>query len=282
MVTVERGRSRIRVDSEVADGRLTLRVSGQMLAGDGVYFVRRRVDEPDRLLAAGVRAALADAGIRVRGTRFATGAPPPTASLVAEHASATLGEVVRDMAKTSDNFLAETVLKTLGAERLAETTAAAGARRRAAPGPRPATWADGQQAVAAYLTDVVGLAPGSFRVENGSGLYDATSSSATAVAQVLAAAHHDLRIGPEMMAALSIGGGDGTLRKRLRAPGVRGRVRGKTGTLAAVSSLAGYAGIDTGRPLAFAVIVNRMPSGQRAAARAIQDAVATLAVQASR
>lgn len=280
VVSVESGRSRVRVDSEVTDGHLTLRVSGQMLAGDGVYFVRRRVDEPDRLLAAGLRAALADAGIRVRGTRFATGRPTTTAVLVAEHTSATLGEVVRDMNKNSDNFLAETVLKTLGAERVAAATAATAADP--APTPRPATWADGQQAVAQYLTDVVGLAPGSFRVENGSGLYDSTAISPRAVAQVLTTAYRDLRTGPEMMAALSIGGIDGTLRKRLRAPAVRGRIRGKTGTLAAVSALAGYAGIDTGHMVAFIVLVNHLPGGQRPAARTLQDTIATILVQASR
>ena len=285
VVSVDRGRSRIRVDSEEQDGVLTLRVSGQLNPDDGVYFARRRVEAPDRLLAAGLRAALADAGIRVRGTRVEHGAPPPTAVLLAEHTSATLGEVVRDMDKNSDNFVAETVLKTLGAEVLARATAAATAApadpSAPPPAPRSATWADGQRAVARYLTDVAGLAPASFRVENGSGLYDASEVSAHAVAQVLATAYRDLRVGPEMMAALSIAGVDGTLRKRLKAPGVRARVRGKTGTLAAVSSLAGYAGVDTGRPLAFAVIINRLPGGQRPAARTLQDAIAAIAVRAT-
>ncbi len=289
VVTVEDGRSRIRVDSEEKDGRVTLRVSGQIRGDDGVFFARRRVEDPERLLAAGLRAALADVGIKVRGTRLGHGPPPPTATLVAEHASATLGEVVRDMAKTSDNYLAETVLKTLGAELLAAPGPAAPATPAPAtdppdappPAPRPATWTDGQQVIARYLTEVVGLAPGSFRVDNGSGLYDASEVSAHAVARILATAYHDLRVGPEMMAALSIGGVDGTLRKRLGAPAVRGRVRGKTGTLAAVSSLAGYAGVDTGRPLAFAVVINRLPSGQRPAARTLQDTIAAIAVQAT-
>ncbi|HVV85221.1 MAG TPA: D-alanyl-D-alanine carboxypeptidase/D-alanyl-D-alanine-endopeptidase [Kofleriaceae bacterium] len=293
VVTVADGRSRIRVDTEVEDDHLTLRVSGQLNADDGVYFVRRRVDAPDRLLAAGFRAALADAGIKLRGSKLGHGPPPPTASLLAEHASVTPGEVVRELDKTSDNFRAETVLKTLGAEELAAgTTAPASAptgatgappadHGDAAPAPGSATWADGQRAVARYLTDVVGLAPASFRIENGSGLYDATEISAHAVAQVLATAYRDLRVGPEMISALSIAGLDGTLRKRLAGPSVRGRVRGKTGTLAAVSSLAGYAGVDTGHPVAFAVIVNKLPAGQRPAARTLQDAIAAIAVRAA-
>ncbi len=274
VLTVTEGRTRIRVDSEVAEGRLTLRVSGQIAADDGVSFVRRRVDEPDRLLAAGLRAALADAGIRVKGTRLRHGPPPAAATLVAEVTSPALAEVLRDLGKSSDNFVAETVLKTMGAERIAATAGADG-------GPRPATWADGQAALHRYLVEVAGLPAGSFRVDNGSGLYDASAVSAAAVAQVLRAGHRDLRVGPELMSSLAIGGVDGTLRKRLAAPTIRGRVRGKTGTLAAVSTLAGYAGTDTARPLAFVVLINRLPTGQRPAARALQDAIATIAVHAS-
>jgi D-alanyl-D-alanine carboxypeptidase/D-alanyl-D-alanine-endopeptidase (penicillin-binding protein 4) len=157
------------------------------------------------------------------------------------------------------------VLKTVGAE------------ARAGNGGGPGTWADGIAAVHAMMLDA-GVAPGSFRVENGSGLYDSSSVSAAAVARVLAAGWRDFRVGPELASALAIGGVDGTLRRRLAAPAVRGRVRAKTGTLAAVSSLAGFAGGDGQRVLAFVVLVNQLPTGARPEAKRLQDAVATLAL----
>ena len=269
VVTVMTGRTRIHVTTQVKRDHLELRVSGQILADEGVAFVRRRIDDPVKLFGEAFRAVLAERGIRVRGRKIARGLTPAEAIVVAEHESPPLGDVLRTMAKTSDNYLAETVLKTLGAE------------ARVPPPPPaiapPATWADGTGAVHRYM-ERAGVAAGTYRVENGSGLYDSTAVSAEAVAKVLVAAWRDFRVGPDLAAALATGGVDGTLRRRFRDPVNRARVRAKTGTLAAVSTLAGYAGIDSGRPLAFVVLVNGMTPGARADARRIQDLVAALAV----
>jgi D-alanyl-D-alanine carboxypeptidase/D-alanyl-D-alanine-endopeptidase (penicillin-binding protein 4) len=129
-----------------------------------------------------------------------------------------------------------------------------------------------------YLTEQAGVDIATVRYENGSGLYDSTAVPAAAVVQVLVAAWRDFRVGPDLAAALSTGGVDGTLRRRFKDDRLRGRIRAKTGTLAQVSSLAGYAGTDSGHPLAFAVIVNAMPPEARGEARALQDTIAALCV----
>src|SRR5207245_8708132 len=51
----------------------------------------------------------------------------------------------------------------------------------------------------------------------------------------------------------------------------KGRVRAKTGTLDKVTSLAGVVGVDAGHPLAFAIVVNDIPAGQRTPSRAMAD-----------
>lgn len=266
VVTVATGRTRIAVTTEVKRDRLELRVRGQINADDAVSFVRRRVDDPAALLAEALRSELAAAGIRVRGKLVRRAiAPGDPVVVLAERASPPLGEVLRDLVKSSDNYLAETVLKTIGAE------------VRAAPAGRPATWDDGLAEVKAYAA-AAGVAVDAIRIDNGSGLFDATAVPAEALAKVLVAAWRDFRVGPELAGALAIGGVDGTLRRRFTEPSVRGRIRGKTGTLAAVSSLAGYAASDGRHPLAFAVIVDQLPAGTRADARALQEAVAVAAL----
>lgn len=267
VVTVATGRTRIAVSTEVKKDHLELRVTGQIAAADGVYFARRRIDDPVAQFGDALRAALADAGIRIRGKGIRRRAIAPTdkVTVLAEHDSEPLADVVRAMVKTSDNYLAETVLKTMGAE------------ARAAAGGGPGTWADGIAVVQAMLADA-GVPPASVRVENGSGLYDASSVPASAVAKVLAAAWRDFRVGPELASALAIGGVDGTLRRRFGGPAIRGRVRGKTGTLAAVSSLAGLVGVDGLHPLAFVVLVNDLPPGTRADAKHLQEVVASYAL----
>lgn len=270
VVTVPSGRTRIHVATVIKRDHLELRVSGQILADEGVAFVRRRIDDPVKLFGEAFRAALAEHGIRVRGRKLGRAATPATAILLAERESPPLADVLRAMAKTSDNYLAETVLKTLGAE-----------SRPLPPPPSvppPATWADGTAAVQRYLADKAGVPAGGYRYENGSGLYDSTAVSAAAVARVLVAAWRDFRVGPDLASALATGGVDGTLRRRFRDAATRARVRAKTGTLAAVSSLAGYAGSDGDRPLAFVVVANAMAPAARADARRLQDRVAALCV----
>jgi D-alanyl-D-alanine carboxypeptidase/D-alanyl-D-alanine-endopeptidase (penicillin-binding protein 4) len=176
------------------------------------------------------------------------------------------------MNKSSDNYFAESVLKTLGAETRAT--------------PAPASWADGIAAVQAYLAKL-GLPPGTYRSDNGSGLFSATDVSPKQMVTLLRGAHKDYRIGPDLLASLPVGGMDGTLARRWPTSAARGRVRAKTGTLATVTTLAGYVGVDSARPLAFAILVNDIPTGQKGPARAMADdmldaIVAYLEAEASR
>jgi D-alanyl-D-alanine carboxypeptidase/D-alanyl-D-alanine-endopeptidase (penicillin-binding protein 4) len=256
VVSVTEGRTRIRVDSIPKRDHLELKVSGQIRAAEGAYEVRKRIDDPARFAAEVFRKALEAQGVRIRGRSFGTGIVPPTAKMLASHESPTLGDVLRAMNKWSDNYVAECVLKTLGAE------------TRATPG--PATWADGTTAVRAYLAKL-GMPAAGYRADNGSGLFGASEVSAHQMTTLLRAAFKDYRIGPDLVASLPIGGVDGTLAKRWHGRGAKGRVRAKTGTLDKVTTLAGYVGFDGGHQLAFAILINDVPPGQRPAARSVAD-----------
>jgi D-alanyl-D-alanine carboxypeptidase/D-alanyl-D-alanine-endopeptidase (penicillin-binding protein 4) len=172
------------------------------------------------------------------------------------------------MNKLSNNFYAEAVLKTLGAEL---------GPAYSIP-PRPATWADGLAAVDRWLVDVAGLEEKSYRFGNGSGLFASTEVSAAQMTRVLDAAWRDFRVGPDLAASLAVMGVDGTVRWRLLTSPARGRARVKTGTLAAVSTLAGYVAVDSRRPLAFAILLNDIPEGARAHARMLQDEIVAACV----
>jgi D-alanyl-D-alanine carboxypeptidase/D-alanyl-D-alanine-endopeptidase (penicillin-binding protein 4) len=170
-----------------------------------------------------------------------------------------LAQLIHALGKRSDNFCAEMLLKAIGRK---ETSAAG-------------TSAAGAAAIEAYLRARGAHVPGT-RIVNGSGLYDAERLSAFTLTRVLALAHTDPRIGPELVAALAIGGVDGTLHTRFRPEAPERNVRAKTGTLANVVALAGY--LLGPRPLAFAILVNGLKPGQTGEARArIDSALAPLA-----
>lgn len=158
--------------------------------------------------------------------------------------------------------MAETIFKTVGAESLDDV--------------RPATWADAQAATKQFLVQDVGLPDGSFRLDNGSGLFASNELSPRQIATVLRVAYRDFRCGPEFVSSLAFAAADGTLSERMaEGPGER-QVRAKTGTLSTVSALSGYVAVDGTRPLAFSILVNDIPErkGSRRAARSLQDDIA--------
>lgn len=260
VTTVLDGRTSIKIEPKTVKKRTELTMSGQIRAASGFDYSRFRVDDPLRFAHDAMHAALRSRGIKVSAS-FATGTAPSAAKAVASHDSATLAEVVRTMNKFSDNFLAEAILKTLGAQ-------TKGAAR--------ATWADGIAAVRNYLVSTAKVA-GNWRADNGSGLYNASEMSARQLANVLVAARNDDRIAVDFAASLPIAGLDGTLAKRFTASSAKGLVRAKTGTLDNVSALAGYAGTNNA-PLGFVVLVNKFAKRDRKAVRALQDEIAELLV----
>jgi D-alanyl-D-alanine carboxypeptidase/D-alanyl-D-alanine-endopeptidase (penicillin-binding protein 4) len=256
VTTVTTGHTRISVASKPRGDHVEIEVTGQIRAADGDYELRRRVDDPARFAGEVFRKALAERGVTIKHGGVTAGAVPTGAREVASHDSAELASVIRDMNKYSDNYIAESVLKTLGAE----TRAGGG----------PGTWADGQNAVKAYLGK---LGVTGYRADNGSGLFGSTSVSPHQLVTLLRAAHADFKMFPDLLASLPIGGVDGTLAKRWHGRAALGRVRAKTGTLDQVISLSGYVGMDAGHLIAFAIVENDMPGSQRGAARSLADEI---------
>jgi D-alanyl-D-alanine carboxypeptidase/D-alanyl-D-alanine-endopeptidase (penicillin-binding protein 4) len=115
-------------------------------------------------------------------------------------------------------------------------------------------------------------------MKNGSGLFDADRVTASSTVRLLRWAWRSPDVQPEYLAQLSVGGVDGTLRKRFRTDLTRRRVRAKTGTLDDVIALSGYVLRDGGRgPVAFSIFFNHVggkQDGARHAADRLVDLIA--------
>lgn len=273
-ITVVEGRTRLAVTSKIPPGkpaRLGLTVTGTIRIDEGERWIRKRVDDPAEYLGTALRQKLTDRGIKLSGKRLIRAPLPRTARALVARSSDPLGILVREVNKSSNNFMAETLMKTLGAE------------KRGVPG----TWQAGQEVVRAWLAGEVGLGATGWRYDNGSGLYDSNRFTPAHIVAVLRAAWLDFRIAPDFAASLAIAGADGTIRSRMIGTAAERRVRAKTGTLRMTSTLAGYAqggpaAVAAGRgPLAFAVFANEIPekvAGAGKAARALQDEIANACV----
>ena len=186
--------------------------------------------------------------------RTREGEMPAEARLVAEHRSRTLGEIVRDINKRSDNPITRVMFLTLGA-------------KSGFPAEDPtARRADAE--VRAWLQRR-GIDPAGIVLENGSGLSRTEMISPNQLAAVLRhGAVSDWA--PEFTASLPIVAVDGGMRSRLRDSPARGRL--KTGTLRDVSAVAGYVKDAAGRPLVVVAMINH-PLAKKEVARPILDAL---------
>ncbi len=243
------------------DGRVALRLRGSVPAGILGVGYRRRVEDPRVHAAYALAAALERAGIRGRRAVNA-GAPPGGLPLLASRDSATLAQLLHRVGKWSDNFVAEMILKVLGAERQ-----------------RPGTSAGGVTVLQDVLTRA-GVTPGAATFVNGSGLFDGNLIAARHLVALLRYVYQQPAIRSEYLAHLAVGGSEGTLRRRLRDLPAPRIVRAKTGTLNDVIALSGYVlGPDAGGGMAFSVLVNGA-RGRQGRARALCDDVARVLAEA--
>ena len=202
-------------------------------------WVRRRIEHPPLAAAFAFAHLLDAAGIQATGTPE-MGKTPRDARRLVRRASEPLQAIVATMNKQSNNFIAEMLLRGLARPR---------------NGRQPATWDRGRALVRRFLTGRVGLDAGSFRYNNGSGLYDGGRFSPRQVVRLLVHMNqHTHR--QAYRESLAVAGEDGTLVNRLRGDAYRGKMIGKTGTLNDVSALSGYARNRSSRLFAFSILMN--------------------------
>jgi D-alanyl-D-alanine carboxypeptidase/D-alanyl-D-alanine-endopeptidase (penicillin-binding protein 4) len=250
----------VRLELAPNGNRMIAHVGGSIPEKERVVSFVRRVDNPSLLAGYALRALLVSSGVAVGGDVKLGG--EDVKPLIALHRSRPLSSLLYELGKASDNFYAEMVLKTLGAEQKG----------------RPGKSADGADVVARYLRDIGALEDGTI-IKNGSGLFDANRVTALGTAKLLRAAYRDPAISTEYVAQLSVGGVDGTLHKRFRELREKRLLRAKTGTLENTVALSGYVLAPAGKsPIAFSIIVNNV-AGKVSGARAAMDTFAEAIVR---
>lgn len=243
-------RRRISIERTVeSDGTMLFEVTGSVPANAQVRRYYRTVDNPTTYFGYAFRALLEAQGIEITGD-LVLGEVPESAEYLTELRSPPLTSILMDMNKFSSNFMAEQVLRTVGAEQRGEGTTAAGLAE-----------------VHAYL-ESVGVDEG-YTLFNGSGLAREGALSPSALSSVLLDMVHDPRVGAEFRTSLAIAGVDGTLRRRLKDE--PSRLRGKTGTLDGVHGLAGYVEAEDGSLYAFAFLANGFRGGSARVKRVHDD-----------
>ncbi len=198
----------------------------------------------------------------IGASHFGYGMCPPDARPIAT-VERSIGEVVHEALKESDNLNAEAMLFHLAAT----------------SGKPYAKASDGVIRIDSLLVSIhhtygeKGTRVPPHKIVDGSGLSGYNMVSAHLLLSVLRYAHSQPHIYDILADALPHSGTDGTLKGRMGNKTMRGRIIAKTGSMTGVSTLAGYAHATNGHTLAF-VIMNQHVL-KLSQARAWQDKVCT-------
>ncbi|HEV2856552.1 MAG TPA: D-alanyl-D-alanine carboxypeptidase/D-alanyl-D-alanine-endopeptidase [Thermoanaerobaculia bacterium] len=223
-------------------GRLDtlLTVKGSIDAGSGPFETWVTVPDPVLYFGSGLRAALAEEGIVVEGQLRPVPQLPGTIwERVALYRS-DLVTAIRTTNKRSQNFYAESLAKTVGAQRCGQ-----------------GSWAGGVRAIEEFV-ESIGVPRGRVHMVDGSGMSRANQATPRALTTLLR--HMFFHPAAAEFAQSLPYSGEEEMRgwkRRLAAPPYRGNVLAKTGTLNGVSALSGYAKALSGKSYAFSILINK-------------------------
>jgi D-alanyl-D-alanine carboxypeptidase (penicillin-binding protein 4) len=156
------------------------------------------------------------------------------------------------MMKNSDNFYAEQIIKTIGAEVMGA-----------------GSWSNGIKAVKQFLCDI-GIDATQLRMVDGSGLSRYNLLSPQLVVNLLKYMYSET-----FLTSLPMAGVDGTLKNRMKGTPLEGNLKAKTGTMSGVSALSGYITTESGDVIAFSIMINNYAKSSKPI-KIIEDEIAEI------
>lgn len=225
-----------------------LHVTGRIAADALPLILYPSVTNPTEQFLLSLKTALESEGIAVGGGPAdidELDAPPVTRGPpLLEHRSPPLSAIAGVTLKASHNLHAESLLRAIGLTAGPVATAEAGLR------------------IVSGVLQAWGVPDGAVIAADGSGLSRRNYVTADALLAVLRRMATDERHRDRWMAALPLGGVDGTLANRFQSEPSHGRVRAKTGSLSSVRALAGYVRTLGDETLAFVILLNDASAGK--------------------
>lgn len=191
-----------------------------------------------------LRQALQTAGISIDEKQFVIGRTPRGSHCIFRFYRS-IDRVIRRMWKNSSNTQATALLYTIGHK----------------ANPHEAPVKAGMAYLRRFMRQELKLRDSSLVIHDGCGLCTHNQIAPQTLTTILRYGYKDKAIYRLLYNNLSVSGVDGTLRREMASPILRGKVRAKTGTLShpyGISSLAGYCQGANGHLLAFAIMDHDM------------------------
>ena len=263
---------RTRVSPSYLPESRKLRLEGEIAWGE-VDTLAFAIRDPVRQATAALARSIRERGIAVEGTaqvawvdsmRVGRGCLSGSvrecanASHLVTFESPPMAELVKAVLEASQNWIAEQIIRTLGAEKGDD-----------------GSWREGVRVMREFLADEMRIDAAHFSPRDGSGLSAYNLVSPMGMVRLLNRTRAE-SYGPQLYDALAAPGEeDSTLESRLLD--LEGRLAAKTGTISNVNSLSGYLTTASGREVVFSILSNGSGMPANEVRRKIDDVVRVLA-----
>ncbi|MGY0614214.1 serine-type D-Ala-D-Ala carboxypeptidase [Vibrio sp. FJH11] len=191
------------------------------------------VQDPDLYTSKKLETLLKQLNIELKGKIRVGNAPKKQRKLLAQHQSKPLPDLLDLMLKRSDNLIADTLTKTLGAKFFVQ----------------PGSFTNGTEAIKQIIFANTGVDIRQARLEDGSGLSRNNRISATKMADILRYIwKHEKEL--HLIAIMPKSGESGTLqyRQSMRNAPIKGQLIAKSGSIYGTYNMAGYGLDKNGQP----------------------------------
>lgn len=208
-------KTNIQIDRETKNGKDTIIVSGTIDVNENEKVVYKSITNPELWAGYNFKAFLNRDGI-VYSSEIERKPTPSTAVRLVSYESKPMIEIVSDMVKFSNNYVAEMLTKSMS------TTV-------------PASMDSGVVKIRKWI-EGAGISPTAYTFVSPSGFSHDNLFTPKDLGLLLERINRNFKIAAEFKTALPVSGVDGTLKSRLKDQ----MVRGKTGYLSGTVGLAGY------------------------------------------
>ncbi len=242
------GRTQINSSRQVGTNDILIR--GNIRIGSRKILISPTITNPSLFYVTVLKEVMEESGININGNPVTSRSlsnwnyKPEDFTILDNHKSSPLKDIIKVMMKRSQNLYAETLPRVIGLKETGVGSFEAGKK---------------------YVKETLekfGLKPNSYRYMDGSGLSRYDYISPEQIVKILKA----MQLGSNWNVwyeALPIAGVDGTLQNRMKGTRAQGNVRAKTGTISNVRALSGYVTTANGEPLVFSFLVNNYLGSSR-------------------
>jgi D-alanyl-D-alanine carboxypeptidase/D-alanyl-D-alanine-endopeptidase (penicillin-binding protein 4) len=249
---IQKGKSAVGAYRNRKPNSITLK--GKCQKQEGPFDVA--IEKPAEFFGFLLRENLAGAGIKVDGQILEKPMPQDCNFKGLTEYRTTITDCLARCNKNSLGLAAEALFKAIAV--------------KAAAGGKNGSWAGGREIISGYMLEL-GIERGEFYIDDGSGLSRENKLSANAITKVLL----DVYKGKNWEVyknSLAVGGVDGTIGKYFKEEKYKGKIFGKTGYIAGVTSFSGICSGKEGDYI-FSILANKSRGGTREALNDIAKAI---------